>query len=146
MEIEKAFKRLLIKNPFYGLFCLSLPKVVTRKVSTLCVSKQGISCQLNINPDFWNQHTDDEQLALLQHELGHICFQHMFMHESFADQKLFNISADCEVNSYIENLPKDGCTPEWLGNKINKHLEKGLGTKKYYEAIQDYLNQQYPIF
>lgn len=142
MEIEKSFKRLLIKNPFYGLFCLSLPKVVTKKYPTLCVSKQGISCQLNINPDFWEKHTDDEQLALLQHELGHICFQHMFMHDSFADQKLFNVSADCEVNSYIENLPKDGCTPEWLGKKIGKQLDKGLGTKKYYEAIQDYLNQQ----
>ena len=142
MEIEKAFKRLLVKSPFYGLFCLSLPKVVTRKAPTLRVTKQGISCQLEINPDFWEQHTDEEQLALLQHELGHICFQHMFMHDSFTDSKMFNISADCEVNSYIENLPKDGCTPEWLGKKIGKQLDKGLGTKKYYEAIQDYLNQQ----
>lgn len=142
MDVEKGFKRLLIKNPFYGLFCLSLPKVVTRKYPTLCVSKQGINCQLNINPDFWEQHTDDEQIALLMHELGHICFQHMFMSDSFVDQKMFNVAADCEVNSYIENLPKDGCTPEWLGKKIGKQLDKGLGTKKYYEAIKDYLNQQ----
>ena len=70
MEIESAFKRLLIKNPFYGLFCLSLPKVVTTAVDTLCVTRNGVSCQLNINPDFWKQHTDDEQLALLQHELN----------------------------------------------------------------------------
>ena len=142
MDVEKALKRLLVKNPFYGLFCLSLPKVVTTRVPTLCVSKQGISCQLNINPDFWEQHTDDEQLALLQHELGHIALQHMFLHESFSDDKMFNISADCEVNSYIENLPKDACTAKWLGQKINKNLENGLGTKKYYEAIQDYMNQQ----
>lgn len=142
MDIEKSFKRLLVKNPFYGLFCLSLPKETTTKIPTLRVVKQGISCCLQINPDFWNQHTDDEQIALLQHELGHICLQHMFMHDSFADQKMFNVAADCEVNSYIENLPKDGCTPEWLGKKIGKHLDKGLGTKNYYEAIQDYLNQQ----
>lgn len=142
MEIEKSFKRLLVKNPFYGLFCLSLPKVVTKKAPTLRITKQGISCQLEINPDFWEQHTDDEQLALLQHELSHIALQHVFMSKSFADAKLFNISADCEVNSYIDNLPKDGCTPEWLGKKIGKQLEKGMGTKKYYEEIQDYLNQQ----
>ena len=80
MEIEKAFKRLLIKNPFYGLFCMSLPKVVTTKVPTLCVTKQGISCQLNINPDFWETLSDDEQLALLQHELSHIALQHIFLH------------------------------------------------------------------
>lgn len=142
MEVEKAFKRLLVKNPFYGLFCLSLPKVVTTKIPTMCVTKQGISCQLNINPDFWNKHTDDEQLALLQHELGHVCLQHIFISDSFADSKVFNISADCEINSYIENLPDSACTPEWLGQKVGKHFEKGLGTKKYYEAIQEYLKQQ----
>ena len=70
MEIEKVFKRLLIKNPFYGLFCLSLPKEVTRKAPTLRVVKQGISCCLQINPDFWEEFNDDEQLALIQHELN----------------------------------------------------------------------------
>lgn len=70
MEIERAFKRLLIKSPFYGLFCLSLPKEVTRKIPTLCVSQEGVNLKLNINPDFWEKFTDDEQIALLQHELN----------------------------------------------------------------------------
>lgn len=94
MEIEKAFKRLLIKSPFYGLFCLSLPKKVTHQVSTLAVAKKGINCELCINPDFWAEHTDDEQIALLTHELSHICLQHMFISDSFSDKKLFNICAD----------------------------------------------------
>ena len=101
MEVEKALKRLLVKNPFYGLFCMSLPKEITRKVQTLCVTKCGINCQLNINPDFWEEHTDDEQIALLMHELGHIALQHMFISDSFSDSKVFNISADAEINSYI---------------------------------------------
>ena len=142
MEVEKCFKRLLIKNPFYGLFCLSLPKEITRKVSTLAVSKNGINCQLNINPDFWETLSDDEQLALLQHELSHIALQHIFLHDSFANTKIFNIAADAEVNSYIENLPKSACTAKWIGESIGKTLENGLGTKKYYEEIQDFLNKQ----
>ena len=142
MEPEKAFKKLLIKNPFYGLFCMSLPKEITTKHPTMCVVKRGISCCLVINPDFWEQHTDEEQIALLQHELGHIALQHMFISDSFADNKLFNISADAEVNSYIENLPKDGVTAKWISEKIGKNLDNGLGTKAYYEAIQDYLNKQ----
>lgn len=142
MEIEKAFKRLLIKNPFYGLFCLSLPKNVTRKVKTLCVSRQGISCQLNINPDYWETMDDETQLKALQHELSHIALQHIFMHESFPDHESFNVAADAEINSYIENVPEGWVTPDELGNKIGKTLDKGIGTKKYYEAIRDYLNQQ----
>jgi len=137
MEIEKSFKRLLIKNPFYGLFCLSMPKEVTRKIPTLCVSKDGVSCKLNINPDFWAEHTDDEQIALLQHELSHIAFQHMFISDSFNDPQAFNIAADAEVNSYIENLPKSALTAAELGKRLHKHLDNGLGTKKYYEEIMN---------
>lgn len=142
MEIEKAFKRLLIKSPFYGLFCLSLPKEVTRKVPTLCVVQQGINVQLTINPDFWDQHTDDEQIALLQHELGHIALQHMFISDSFSDKQMFNIAADCEVNSNIENLPQSACTAKMLGQKLGVHLENNMGTKAYYEAIMNAQKQQ----
>ena len=136
MDIEKSFKRLLIKNPFYGLFCLSLPKRITTSIPTLCVMKKGINCELCINPDFWAEHTDDEQIALLQHELSHICLQHMFLYDSFADHKTFNISADMEVNSYIENLPKDACKASDIG------LQDGLGTKAYYEALTKNQQQQ----
>ena len=136
MEIEKAFKRLLIKNPFYGLFCLSLPKKVTTAIPTLCVAKKGINCELCINPDFWAEHTDDEQIALLQHELSHICLQHMFISDSFSDPKYFNIAADMEVNSYIDNLPQDACRASAIG------LQDGLGTKAYYEALTQKQQQQ----
>ena len=94
MDIEKAFKRLLVKSPFYGLFCLSMPKRITTGVQTLAVAKKGINCELLINPDFWSQHTDDEQIALLTHELSHICLQHMFIADSFSDPKTFNLAAD----------------------------------------------------
>ena len=129
MEIEKAFKRLLVKNPFYGLFCLSLPKVIDTKIDTMCVRKRGINMELHINPDFWNEYTDDQQLAILQHELSHIALQHPFIASSFANAKLFNVAGDMEVNSYIENLPDDACTASKIG------LSNGLGTKKYYEAL-----------
>jgi len=136
MEIEKAFKRLLVKSPFYGLFCLSLPKKIDTSIPTLCVKKKGINCELCINPDFWAEHTDDEQIALLTHELSHICLQHMFISDSFSNPMLFNVSADMEVNSYIENLPKSACKASDIG------LQNGLGTKAYYEALTQNQNQQ----
>lgn len=129
MNIETAFKRLLIKDPFYGLFALGLPKRETRMIPTLAVGRKGIYTEMRINPDYWNMHTDDEQIALLKHELGHICFQHMFLADSFADRKTFNLAADLEVNSYIDNLPKTGYFAKDFG------LNSGLGSKRYYEFL-----------
>ena len=136
MEIEKAFKRLLIKSPFYGLFCLSLPKKIDTTIETLCVRQKGINCELCINPDFWAQHSDDEQIALLQHELSHICLQHMFISNSFPDAMLFNVAADMETNSYIENLPSSAVKASDIG------LDNGLGTKQYYQAMSQPQQQQ----
>ena len=136
MELEKALKRLLIKNPFYGLFCLSLPKRETKSIPTLAVAKKGINCELLVNPDFWAEHTDDEQIALLTHELSHIALQHMFISESFSNQRLFNICADFEVNSYIENLPSDAAVASKVG------LPNGKGTKWYYEEMTKQQQQQ----
>lgn len=130
MEIEKAFKKLLIRQPFYGLFCLSLPKSITTEIPTLAVAKKGLYPELLINPDFWKEHTDDEQLALLQHELSHIALQHMFMSEFFEDHMLFNMAADMEVNSYIEHLPQSALLAKDYG------MENGKGTKYYYENLK----------
>lgn len=138
MNIETAFKRLLIKDPFYGLFALGLPKRETRTVPTLEVGRKGIYTEMRINPDYWNMYTDDEQIALLKHELGHICFQHMFLNDSFADHKTFNLAADLEVNSYIDSLPKTAYFAKDFG------LNNGLGSKKYYEFLtQQHSSQGY---
>lgn len=132
MDIEKAFKRFLIKEPFYGLFCLSLPKKIDNNITqTVCVCRKGINCELCVNSDFWSTLTDNQQIALLKHEMLHICFQHILMSESFSDPKLFNMAADLEVNSYIDDLPEGGLIP----SKMN--LPKEKGTKYYY----DYLSQ-----
>lgn len=136
MELERTLKRLLIKNPFYGLFCLSLPKRESKAIDTLAVAKKGVTCELLVNPDFWKQFTDDEQIALLTHELSHIAHQHMFIGQSFSDQKVFNLSADMEVNSYIQNLPKGAVIASDIG------LVNGLGSKRYYEEIIKQQQQQ----
>lgn len=131
MEIEKAFKKLLIQQPFYGLFSLSLPKTITTEIPTLAVAKKGLYPELLINPEFWAEHTDEEQVALLQHELSHIALQHMFMSEFFPNARQFNIAADLEVNSYIDNLPKSGLRAKQF------NLEDGKGAKYYYEHIPE---------
>lgn len=67
---ETIAKRLLVKEPFYGLFLLGLNKIETDKVKTAAVGRQGINHVLYINKDFWGKLTDDEQYAIIKHELS----------------------------------------------------------------------------
>jgi predicted metal-dependent peptidase len=129
MKIERAYKRLLIENPFYGLFLLGISKVIDTSTPTACVRKRGISCELVINPEFWETQNDIQQMNLIQHEVYHIVFQHMFMYNSFPNKEVLNLAADCEVNSYLQNLDSTWVTPSIWNLKL-----KG-GTKYYYEEI-----------
>ena len=53
------------------------------------------------------------------------------MQSSFPNKKHFNISADAEINSYIENLPTNAITADKYG------LPPMCGTKFYYENIPE---------
>ena len=129
MKIERAYKKLLIENPFYGLFLLGLSKVVDKSVETACVRKRGINCELVINPDYWNSQDDVQQMNLLQHEVYHIVFQHMFLWDSFPNKDILGLATDCEVNSYLSNLDDSWVVPSiW-------NLPEKKGTKFYYEEI-----------
>lgn len=72
MQLIKACKELLIRQPFYGLFLLNLRKEIVKgdhEIKTAAVGPNGINFTLYINENFWNELTDSEQLAILQHEL-----------------------------------------------------------------------------
>ena len=129
MKIEKAYKKLLIENPFYGLFLLGLSKVIDKSVETACVRKRGINCELVINPEYWETQDDIQQLNLIQHEVYHIVFQHMFMTPFFKNHEVLNVAADCEVNSYLQNLDNTWIIPSMF------NAEPKLGTKTYYDII-----------
>lgn len=129
MKIERAYKKLLIENPFYGLFLLGLSKVIDKSVDTACVRKRGINCELVINPDYWETQDDVQQLNLLCHECYHIVFQHMFLWDSFPNKDILGLATDCEVNSYLSNLDNSWVVPSiW-------NLPEKQGTKFYYEEI-----------
>lgn len=124
----------MIKEPFYGLFLSSLNKVIDNSQPTLAVGLQGINPMLYINEKFWNGMTDLQQIAVLKHEMIHICFFHLTMRSSFKDKELFNIAADLEVNQLIENLP-DGCMSLKMFADRGLKLPPHAGTKEYYDLI-----------
>jgi hypothetical protein len=54
-SLAKASKDLMLKEPFYGLFLITLNKVWDTKIPTACVQLRGINTELKINSDFWNE-------------------------------------------------------------------------------------------
>lgn len=130
MEVDKAIKSLLIKDKFYGLICMGLQRRMTSEVPTLAVSFRNMSIELLINNDFWNSLTNDEQLAVIKHEILHITLKHVFMNDSFNDHNLANIAMDAEVNSYITGLPKGAIHASDFG------MKDCLGTLEYYRKLK----------
>lgn len=132
MDLDRAVKTLLIREPFYGLFLLNLNRYYGDKCDTACVCRNGINTELCVNKEFWDTLSDDEQLGVLKHELSHILFKHITSSEYFGDHNKFNKAADLEVNSYIPVLQKD---PYYYPARFN--LENNKGTKFYYEKLPD---------
>lgn len=94
MTLDKCVKSLIVKEPFYGLFLLGLNRYFTDEVDTAAVGINGINCELMINEKFWNEHDDEFQMQLLQHEVGHLLYNHLLMGKNFADHTRFNVAAD----------------------------------------------------
>ncbi len=139
-SVFKICKKLLIKQPFYGLFLLNINKRFSDKISTAAVGIEGINPILLINKEFWKGLGEEMQLNILIHEVSHLMFGHLT--EAWAylrreNAELLNYATDCECNSYIPGLQTDPyCYPARYG------MENGKGTLFYYDKLRQMQNNQ----
>jgi predicted metal-dependent peptidase len=140
-ELALAGKELMLEHPFYGMFLIGLNKEWNESIPTAGVSKHNINYKLVINTEFWASLSSDHKKGLLWHELLHIVFDHLNLRDEFADKRLFNIAADCELNQYIipSYLPDGAILPSTFPNL---KLERKAGTNYYYNMLLD--NQDDP--
>lgn len=133
--LSKTSKKLLFTEPFYGLFLIGLNKEFSGRIPTAGVSKNGIGAQLTINPEYFENLSENHRRGLLKHELLHISFGHLLVRDRYEDKRLFNIAADIEINQYIDisDLPEGGLT---LDTFPDLDLDKRAGTEYYYNALQ----------
>lgn len=142
-EVTKFSKSLMLKEPFYGLFLISLNKELTTSIPTACVTPDNINIKLCINPDFWSSLDENTKLGVLKHELLHIAFFHLQHFDRFPNKKLYNVAADLEINQYIQ---ADYKGEKWDGLEFEEGIYKPLnllpkqGTKYYYDKLQDELD------
>lgn len=143
-EVSKSSKTLMFREPFYGLFLISLNKTISESIKTACVTPDNMGFKLVINPKFWESLDKDTKLGVLKHELLHIAFFHLQNFERFPNKKLSNIAADLEINQYIESEYKG---EKWDGLEIHLppfkelELEEKKGTKYYYDKLQSEIDK-----
>jgi predicted metal-dependent peptidase len=88
-------------------------------IKTLAVNvTASLQPNLFINSDFYNSGdgvtwgmTQDEKMALLEHEILHILNKH-FLRTEERNHYVFNLANDLAINQYIKNLPRGGVCPE----------------------------------
>lgn len=139
-SVFRICKKLLIKQPFYGLFLLNINKRFSDKISTAAVGIEGINPILLINKDFWKDLNEEMQLNILIHEVSHLMFGHLTEAWTYLrreNAELLNYAADCECNSYIPGLQTDPyCYPARYG------MENSKGTLFYYDKLRQMQNNQ----
>ena len=74
-QLAMTSKELMLTEAFYGMFLIMLNKRWSDRVSTACVSLNGINYQLDICPKFWDDLTPKHRIGLLKHELKGLLVQ-----------------------------------------------------------------------
>jgi predicted metal-dependent peptidase len=141
MQLIKACKELLIQQPFYGLFMLNLRKEIVdnnHSVKTAAVGPNGVNFTLYVNKTFWEGLTDNEQIAVLTHEVMHICFFHLTDEFKADNPYNMNIAEDVSINQLITRLPGGCVTLQSLSKILGKKLEPNRGSWYYYREIEDF--------
>lgn len=108
--LSKATKELMLREPFYGLFLITMNKLWSKGLDTAGVSKHNINVQLAINPTFWENLNSNCRVGILKHEILHVAFHHLSLRDRYKNHKLFNIAADLEINQYIDRAYLPGGT------------------------------------
>jgi len=137
-SINAVAIQLLLDDPFFGHFLMSIPKSFTDDVSAASLSvldRQG--AKLSICQAFWETLTPEQRLGLLKHELLHIVLKHIFRVQEYANPLLYYLAADLVVNQYIapEQLLETDVRIETLEQALERDVERDREVGYYYHLL-----------
>lgn len=140
--VSRAIKRLMIDEPFYGIFASGLSRAWSSQVKQMGIVPEGLNFKLLINEDYWRKLDSDHRVGLIKHNLLHMCFFHVTDYNNFLtlanSHSVLQTAMDMECNSYIDEeiWPDDGASAIF---KLLPNLPKKQGTK-YYISILNQIN------
>lgn len=146
-DVGITLRKLLMIDPYYAMFMMTLDKQETDKVPTMAVGLNGINVVLYINPKFWFGMSRDERFGVCKHEMLHLCMMHLLTCERYSNHKLDNIACDAEINQYInpKHLPKDHISLQSIKEQFGVDLVEKQGRDVYYKALYDKVPEDYDL-
>ena len=96
---------------FYGAVLLKTILEADTRLPTMGVCVKNAELYLYYNPAFVESLTMVELIAVLEHEVMHIIYEHMNVNKE-VDREVYNIACDMAINQMIKNLPKGCIMPE----------------------------------
>jgi predicted metal-dependent peptidase len=170
-RIQSSTRSLLNFMPWYGHLMLRVKRQVTEKIPTMAVSLDGIDFKLLFNPIFVNsipetkQFSKDRLAGILQHEILHVCYNHLSLMKTFQNKEIANIAMDLEINQVVGRnlLPNGHLTKEDYKKQFDpfwEDLEKKYKDEQiseeqykremwnsnnmYFQFAEDYFPQEEP--
>ena len=58
-SVSKASKKLMLREPFYGILLMGLNKEISKRIPTACVAKDGINVKLVVNDEYYEKQDDN---------------------------------------------------------------------------------------
>lgn len=145
-DVASIIRRLIVTDPFYGLFISSIEKIESTKIPLAAVSlnTNTFEFSLIINPEEWNKYSNEVKYGVIKHEALHLVLFHLINSSSYSNSKMDNYACDIEVNQYISKE----LLPEWVVTidkmrkeypKLNWEYKKG---RNYYYKLLDSLSDK----
>ena len=150
-QISSTCINLIMEDPFFGHFLLSINREISEDGPTLWVRpSDDDKVIMGINPDFWSTELKGKNFRMggIKHEVLHVVFKHLTRAQErsggrlrYSNHKLFNIAADLVVNQYVErNWLIEGAVKLELFPDLN--LRKEMDVSYYYDKLNDFLKEQ----
>lgn len=148
--LQNTIYRLTLSEAFYGNLLQELTIKYTSMIPTagITFNQKASQYEIYINPNFFLSMTNEQRVAVFQHEVLHFTNKHLFRlpfldaNTSNEEKKIYNIAGDMAINQYIKDLPK-GCVDikEWKMDDGSPFLTY-QNMEHYHDLIKDEMKKQ----
>jgi len=144
-DVGYTLKKLLLDDPYYGMFMMTLDKQISTDIPTMAVGLNGVNIKLLINPNFWFSMSLEHKKGVCKHEMLHLCYMHLLTSDRYPDRIKDNIATDAEINQYIkpEYLPEFAVSLQSIEQQFGIKLKPKEGRDVYYKALEGKIPPEY---